>query len=72
MGLDLKQSAMAAAFEISYIIFAGPTASPLEIATDGPGFTTDEPMPTLGERLALTPFLEPCSAGTEAGLKPIG
>jgi hypothetical protein len=27
--------------------------------TDGPGFATDEPMATLGEKLALPPFLEP-------------
>lgn len=43
-----------------------------EIATDGPGFATDEPMETLGEKLALPPFLEPRRAAIEAGLKPIG
>ena len=42
-----------------------------EIATDGPGFATDEPLETLGERLALPPFLEPHRAEIEAGLKPI-
>ncbi len=42
-----------------------------EIATDGPGFATDEPVETLGERLALPPFLEPRRAEIEAGLKPI-
>jgi glyoxalase family protein len=42
-----------------------------EIATDGPGFATDEPLETLGERLALPPFLEPRRAQIEAGLKPI-
>jgi glyoxalase family protein len=42
-----------------------------EIATDGPGFATDEPMETLGEKLALPPFLEPRRAAIEAGLKPI-
>jgi glyoxalase family protein len=29
-----------------------------EIATDGPGFTVDEPLESLGEGLALPPFLE--------------
>ncbi|MGM8216365.1 ring-cleaving dioxygenase [Bacillaceae bacterium W0354] len=29
-----------------------------EIATDGPGFMTDEPYETLGEKLSLPPFLE--------------
>ncbi len=42
-----------------------------EIATDGPGFAADEPMETLGERLALPPFLEPQRAEIEAGLKPL-
>lgn len=42
-----------------------------EIATDGPGFTADEALDTLGERLALPPFLEPRRAQIEAGLKPI-
>lgn len=31
----------------------------IEISTDGPGFETDEPYETLGERLSLPPFLEP-------------
>jgi glyoxalase family protein len=42
-----------------------------EIATDGPGFDADEPLETLGERLALPPFLEPQRAAIEADLKPI-
>jgi glyoxalase family protein len=42
-----------------------------EIATDGPGFATDEPLETLGERLSLPPFLEPQRASIERNLKPI-
>jgi glyoxalase family protein len=42
-----------------------------EIATDGPGFATDESPKHLGERLALPPFLEPQRAQIEAGLKPV-
>ncbi|MGK7864191.1 ring-cleaving dioxygenase [Falsiroseomonas sp. E2-1-a4] len=42
-----------------------------EIATDGPGFATDEPMDKLGESLALPPFLEPRRAEIERGLKPL-
>ena len=42
-----------------------------EIATDGPGFATDEAAEHLGERLALPPFLEPRRAQIEAGLTPI-
>lgn len=42
-----------------------------ELATDEPGFAVDEPVETLGERLALPPFLEPRRAEIEAGLKPV-
>ena len=42
-----------------------------ELATDGPGFGADESLETLGERLALPPFLEPQRAQIEAGLKPL-
>lgn len=42
-----------------------------EVATDGPGFATDEDPETLGQRLALPPFLEPRRTEIEAGLKPI-
>lgn len=42
-----------------------------ELATDEPGFTADEPLESLGEKLALPPFLEPQRAQIEAGLLPI-
>jgi glyoxalase family protein len=42
-----------------------------EIATDGPGFATDEALDSLGETLALPPFLEDQREQIEAGLKPI-
>ena len=42
-----------------------------EIATDGPGFATDEPMEALGERLSLPPFLEAQRAAIERRLKPL-
>jgi len=42
-----------------------------EIATDGPGFATDEPLEALGERLALPPFLEARRGAIERGLKPL-
>jgi glyoxalase family protein len=42
-----------------------------EIATDGPGFAVDEDAATLGERLALPPFLESERQFIEAHLKPI-
>ena len=42
-----------------------------ELATDGPGFATDEDPAHLGEALALPPFLEPRRAQIEAGLRPL-
>lgn len=42
-----------------------------ELATDGPGFGADEDLETLGQKLALPPFLEGQRAQIEAGLKPI-
>jgi glyoxalase family protein len=51
--------------------FREPSGILFELATEGPGFAVDEPLETLGERLALPPFLEPRRAEIEAGLKPL-
>jgi glyoxalase family protein len=51
--------------------FREPNGILFELATDGPGFTADEPLEMLGEKLALPPFLEPRRAEIEAGLKPL-
>jgi glyoxalase family protein len=53
------------------LYFREPNGILFEIATDGPGFATDEPMETLGEKLALPPFLESRRREIEAGLKPL-
>ena len=53
------------------LYFREPNGILFEIATDGPGFATDEPLATLGEKLALPPFLEPRRKEIEAGLKPL-
>lgn len=53
------------------LYFREPNGALFEIATDGPGFATDEPIDKLGERLALPPFLEPRRRVIEAGLKPL-
>jgi glyoxalase family protein len=58
-------------FYFRSIYFRIPGGLLFEIATDGPGFTADEDLETLGEHLALPPFLEPQRARIEAGLKPI-
>ena len=53
------------------LYFREPNGILFEIATDGPGFASDEPMESLGEKLALPPFLEPRRAAIERGLKPL-
>ncbi len=53
------------------LYFREPNRILFEIATDGPGFATDEPMETLGETLSLPPFLESKRQQIEAGLKPL-
>jgi glyoxalase family protein len=58
-------------FYFRSLYFREPSGILFEIATDGPGFATDEPLEHLGERLALPPFLEPRRKEIEAGLKPL-
>lgn len=58
-------------FYFRSLYFREPNGILFELATDGPGFATDEPAETLGERLALPPFLEPRRAQIENGLKPL-
>lgn len=53
------------------IYFREPGGVLFEIATDGPGFDTDEPMTALGERLKLPPQHEPRRAELEAILPPL-
>jgi glyoxalase family protein len=58
-------------FYFHSIYFREPGGVLFEIATDGPGFATDESLASLGASLALPPFLEPHRAAIEAGLHPI-
>jgi hypothetical protein len=57
-------------FYFRSLYFREPNGILFEIATDGPGFATDEPMEKL-EKLALPPFLEPRRKEIESGLKPL-
>ena len=54
------------------LYFREPGGILIEIATDEPGFATDEPLDKLGETLSLPPFLEPRRREIEAGLTPLG
>ena len=53
------------------LYFREPNGILFEIASDGPGFGVDEDPATLGETVALAPFLEPRRAEIVANLKPI-
>jgi len=53
------------------LYFREPGGVLFELATDGPGFAVDEPKESLGEKLALPPFLEGRRKQIEAGLKPL-
>ena len=58
-------------FYFRSIYFREPGGVLFEIATDGPGFATDEDAEHLGEHLSLPPFLESRRREIEANLKPI-
>ncbi|MFC7370790.1 ring-cleaving dioxygenase [Fictibacillus iocasae] len=58
-------------FYFRSLYFREPNGILFELATDGPGFDTDEEFEHLGESLALPPFLESKRAEIEAKLKPL-
>lgn len=58
-------------FYFRSLYFREPNGILFEVATDGPGFDTDEHIDHLGESLALPPFLEPKREQIEANLKPL-
>jgi glyoxalase family protein len=53
------------------IYFREPSGVLFEIATRSPGFTVDEPLEHLGERLSIPPFLEHRRADIEATVRPL-
>jgi glyoxalase family protein len=53
------------------VYFREPGGVLFEIATDGPGFTADEELANLGERLILPPWLEERRSEIEAALPPL-
>jgi glyoxalase family protein len=58
-------------FYFRSIYFREPSGVLFEIATLGPGFATDEPLESLGERLALPPNYEPLRDRLEEQLTPL-
>lgn len=70
-GLGLQTSGEVERYYFRSIYYREPNGILLELATDGPGFTADEPRETLGQRLSLPPFLDTRRADIEANLKPL-
>ncbi|SDN63353.1 ring-cleaving dioxygenase [Aureimonas jatrophae] len=70
-GVRLPKSGPVDRFYFRSLYFREPGGILFEIATDGPGFATDEPLDTLGEELSLPPFLENRRVEIERGLKPL-
>jgi glyoxalase family protein len=58
-------------FYFRSIYFSEPSGVLFEIATIGPGFATDEPQESLGERLSLPPGYEPLREDLERRLTPL-
>jgi glyoxalase family protein len=58
-------------FWFQSVYFLEPGGVLFELATDGPGFTIDEALGTLGDRLILPPWLEPQREEIEAALPPL-
>jgi len=58
-------------FYFRSIYFREPSGVLFEIATLGPGFTVDEPLERLGEKLSLPPDFEHLRAEVEPRLRPV-
>jgi glyoxalase family protein len=58
-------------FYFRSIYFREPSGVLFEIATLGPGFTVDEPLEHLGEKLSLPPDYEHMRAEVEPNLRPV-
>ena len=58
-------------FYFRSVYFREPSGVLFELATIGPGFTADEPLETLGERLSLPPDYESLRDRLEQTLTPL-
>jgi glyoxalase family protein len=58
-------------FYFRSIYFREPSGVLFEIATLGPGFTVDEPLEHLGEKLSLPPDYEHLRDEVEPNLRPV-
>lgn len=69
--MGLRSSGPVDRFYFKSLYIREPNGILFEIATDEPGFATDEPKETMGESLSLPPFLEHRRVEIEAGLDPL-
>ncbi|MCA0758203.1 ring-cleaving dioxygenase [Paenibacillus sp. N4] len=70
-GVRIPNSGFVDRYYFRSLYFREPNGILFELATDGPGFDTDEELAHLGEALALPPFLEPQRGQIESRLKPL-
>lgn len=69
--LGIHNSGKIERYYFKALYFREPNHILFELSTDTPGFDVDESVETLGEKLALPPFLEPKRAEIEASLRPL-
>jgi len=69
--LGVRNSGQVDRYYFRSLYFREPNGILFEIATDGPGFGVDEDLETLGEKVALPPFLEPQREEIVGNLQPI-
>jgi glyoxalase family protein len=69
--IGLPNSGKVERYYFKALYFREPNHILFELSTDTPGFTVDEELDSLGEQLALPPFLEPQRAQIEANLRPL-
>lgn len=69
--LGYANSGLIDRYYFTSVYLTDPNGLIIELATDGPGFTTDESLSELGRGLALPPFLEPRRTAIEASLRPL-
>ncbi|HET9151191.1 MAG TPA: ring-cleaving dioxygenase [Gemmatimonadales bacterium] len=69
--LGIRNSGKVDRYWFRSLYFREPNGILFELATEGPGFTADEDVATLGEKVSLPPFLEGRREAIVANLKPI-
>ncbi|ASN07166.1 ring-cleaving dioxygenase [Virgibacillus necropolis] len=71
VGARIPNSGLVDRFYFKSLYFREPNGILFELATDGPGFATDEDSEQLGESLALPPLFEDRRKEIEAKLEPL-